>query len=100
MLTLSGAIAFSPSPSLVGAAPATTTKAAASTATASDPVAAAASSKRPLVDPSLHLDLALNLVVLQFIDDKGNVTRSIPSEKQLKAYQAHEASPAGQQGGS
>jgi hypothetical protein len=54
-------------------------------------VAASASSKRPLVNPSLHVDLALNLVVLQFIDDKGDVTNQIPSQKQLKAYQAQSA---------
>jgi hypothetical protein len=55
-----------------------------------DPIAAQAASKRPLVNPGLHLDLALNLVVLQFVDDKGDVTRSIPSEKQLKAYQSQQ----------
>jgi hypothetical protein len=46
------------------------------------------------VNPSLHLDLALNLVVLQFVDDNGNVTSQIPSQKQLKAYQAQEAASA------
>jgi len=54
----------------------------------------AAASKRPLVNPSLHLDLALNLVVLQFVDDNGNVTNSFPSAKQLKAYRVQQASPA------
>jgi hypothetical protein len=39
------------------------------------------------VNPSLHLDLALNLVVLQFVDNNGDVTTQIPSQKQLKAYQ-------------
>jgi hypothetical protein len=50
------------------------------------PASSAATSKRPLVNPSLHFDLALNLVVLEFVDDNGNVTNSIPSAKQLKAY--------------
>ncbi len=59
-----------------------------------DPASVAAASKRPLVNPSLHLDLALNLVVLQFVDDKGDVTSSIPSVKQLKAYKAHQSEPA------
>ena len=37
-------------------------------------------------NPSVHLDLALNLVVLEFRDDAGNVTSSIPSARQLQAY--------------
>jgi hypothetical protein len=41
----------------------------------------------PLANPSLHLDLALNLVVLQFFNAQGLVTQSIPSQKQLEAYQ-------------
>ncbi len=41
----------------------------------------------PLANPSLHLDLALNLVVLQFFNAAGEVTQSIPSQKQLEAYQ-------------
>jgi hypothetical protein len=41
----------------------------------------------PLTNPSLHLDLALNLVVLQFFNAQGQVTQSIPSQKQLEAYQ-------------
>ncbi len=52
-----------------------------------------AASQRPLLNPSLHLDLALNLVVLQFTDDKGDVTNSIPSAKQLKAYATHQPQP-------
>ncbi len=41
----------------------------------------------PPVNPGLHLDPALNIVVLQFFDAKGNVTQTIPSQKQLQAYQ-------------
>ena len=52
-------------------------------------------SKRPLINPSLHLDPALNLVVLQFLDNKGDVTDSIPSPKQLKAYQARQSEGTG-----
>jgi hypothetical protein len=40
------------------------------------------------VNPDFHLDLALNIVVLQFFDSKGDVTQSIPSQKQLDAYRA------------
>jgi hypothetical protein len=58
-----------------------------------DKSAEASASKRPLVNPSLHVDLALNLVVLEFVDDKGDVTNSIPSAKQLKAYQDQAEGP-------
>ncbi len=54
----------------------------------------ATASKRPLFNPSLHVDVALNLVVLQFVDDNGDVTNSIPSPKQLKAYREHLPDPA------
>ena len=40
----------------------------------------------PSVNPGLHLDVALNLVVLQFFNAQGEVTQSIPSQKQLAAY--------------
>jgi hypothetical protein len=48
---------------------------------------ASALSGPPPVNPGLHLDPALNIVVLQFYDSKGNVTQTIPSQKQLQAYQ-------------
>jgi hypothetical protein len=38
-------------------------------------------------NPSLQLDPALGLVVIQFRNDAGDVTASIPSERQLQAYQ-------------
>ena len=38
-------------------------------------------------NPSLQLDPALGLVVIQFRNDSGAVTNSIPSERQLQAYQ-------------
>jgi hypothetical protein len=37
-------------------------------------------------NPSYVLDLGLGLVVLQYYDQQGNVTSSIPSERQLQAY--------------
>jgi hypothetical protein len=48
----------------------------------------------PPVNPDLHVDLALNIVVLQFYNAQGDITQSIPSQKQLQAYQTNEASPA------
>ena len=44
-------------------------------------------------NPSLRLDSTLGMVVIEFRDDAGAVTRSIPTERQLNAYRTH-ASPA------
>lgn len=49
------------------------------------PKAAAPSLVEP--NPSLQLEPTLGLVVIQFRDDAGAVTDSIPSERQLQAYQ-------------
>ena len=38
-------------------------------------------------NPSLQLEPTLGLVVIQFRNDAGMVTNSIPSERQLRAYQ-------------
>lgn len=37
-------------------------------------------------NPSLRLDSALGQVVMEFRNDSGAVTRSIPSQQQLDAY--------------
>lgn len=39
-----------------------------------------------LPNPRLRIDAALNIVVLEFRDDAGEVSRSIPSAKEIKAY--------------
>jgi hypothetical protein len=49
--------------------------------------AATGASGAPALNPGLHLNPALNLVVLQFFNAEGEVTQSIPSQKQLRAYQ-------------
>jgi hypothetical protein len=41
----------------------------------------------PITNPSYRLDSALGLVVIEFHNDAGTVTDSIPSERQLQAYQ-------------
>jgi hypothetical protein len=38
-------------------------------------------------NPSLQLDPELGLVVIQFRNDAGEVTTSVPSERQIQAYQ-------------
>lgn len=40
--------------------------------------------------PSLAIDPALNLVVLEFRDDSGAVVNTIPSARQLAAYRTGE----------
>lgn len=40
----------------------------------------------PILNPTLRLDPALGLVVIEFRDESGNVTASIPSQRQIDAY--------------
>lgn len=51
----------------------------------------------PMPNPQLRLDAALGLVVIEFRDNSGTVTTSIPSQRQLEAYrmweQRHNAPP-------
>jgi hypothetical protein len=41
----------------------------------------------PVINPTLRLDAALGLVVIEIRNDAGAVTTSIPSERQIAAYQ-------------
>jgi len=41
----------------------------------------------PIANPSFHLDAALGLVVIEFRNDSGAVTNTIPSQRQLAEYQ-------------
>jgi len=41
----------------------------------------------PVINPTLRLDAALGLVVIEFRNDSGAITTSIPSQRQLQAYQ-------------
>lgn len=52
---------------------------------------------QPFVNPSLRLDAALGLVVIEFRDDGGAITSSIPSQRQLEAYRAHAQPPPSQE---
>jgi len=52
-----------------------------------------ASSKVTTANPSYVLDLGLGLVVLQYYDNNGDVTSSIPTEKQLQAYREGTVTP-------
>ena len=48
-------------------------------------------------NPTLRLDPALGLVVIEFLSKSGAVTSSIPSQRQLTAYQDGTAEPPGDQ---
>ncbi len=53
---------------------------------------------QPFNNPSLRLDPALGLVVIEFRNESGAVTRSIPSQQQMDAYKQHEQTPPGPDG--
>jgi hypothetical protein len=52
-----------------------------------------AANPRPFPNPSLRLDAGLGMVVLEFRDDLGEVTNSIPSQRILQAYRDHVEPP-------
>jgi hypothetical protein len=54
-----------------------------------------AATPSPIANPSLRLDPALGIVVLEFRNDAGAVTTSIPSQRQLQAYQKWETTRLG-----
>jgi hypothetical protein len=49
----------------------------------------------PIVNPTLRLDAALGLVVIEFHNDSGAITTSIPSQRQLQEYQRWQATRLG-----
>ena len=54
-----------------------------------------AATSSPIANPSLRLDPALGIVVLEFRNGAGTVTTSIPSQRQLQAYQKWDATHFG-----
>jgi hypothetical protein len=48
-----------------------------------------------IVNPTLRLDAGLGLVVIEFRNDTGDVTTSIPSQRQIEAYQRWAQTHAG-----
>jgi hypothetical protein len=48
----------------------------------------------PLLNPRMRIDPALNLVVLEFRGHDGELSRSIPSPREIDAYRSGEAEPA------
>ena len=62
------------------------------------PAHAPPSGSPPVVNPSLRLDAALGLVVIEFRDASGKLTTTIPSQQQLQAYRAASAAHSGARG--
>jgi hypothetical protein len=93
-VTLAGEIASTQA--VAAAPPAQVFRAQAATvgATRAEDAAVAVTNGPPSVNPGLHLDVALNLVVLQFFNAQGDVTQSIPSQKQLEAYAQDGSDPS------
>jgi hypothetical protein len=54
-----------------------------------------AANPSPIPNPSLRLDPALGLVVIEFRNHAGVVSRSIPSQRELEAYQKWAMTHAG-----
>ena len=70
-------------------------------ASEASPLAEPAPVASPIVNPTLRLEPALGLVVIEFRNDSGAITTSIPSQRQIEAYQRWETTrigprPAGQ----
>ncbi|WP_270936526.1 hypothetical protein [Falsiroseomonas oryzae] len=57
------------------------------------PASAAADPTQVVTNPSLRLDAALNLVVIEFRDSAGEVMASIPSPRELSAYRVSGPTP-------
>ena len=48
------------------------------------------------VNPDRRFDPTTGLVVIEFHDASGNLTNSIPTQRQLEAYRTHQQTPPGQ----
>ena len=59
-------------------------------ANVSQPSAEPAPAASLIINPTLRLEPALGLVVIEFRNDSGAITTSIPSERQIEAYQRWE----------
>jgi len=48
----------------------------------------------PFPNPVSHLDAALGIEVMQFVDNAGGITQSFPTQRQLASYTAGIGEPA------
>jgi hypothetical protein len=61
------------------------------------PPAAEAKPVQLFVNPSYQFDPTVGIVVIQFHNEAGAVSNSIPSARQLEAYRTHQETPPGEQ---
>lgn len=78
-----------------GATAARSTVAPKAAATPEAPRVAIPEAKAPklYVNPDYRFDPTTGLVVIEFHDSTGNLTNSIPSQRQLDAYRTHQRTP-------
>jgi hypothetical protein len=60
-------------------------------------VAQTAKPAQVFVNPTFRFDPSIGLVVIEFHDNTGTVTNSIPTQRQLQAYRTHQQTPPGEQ---
>ena len=83
-----------PSQVFIGAVASSPTIGPAETARAPRPAPSSAGAPSPgTPSPTLRLDPALGLVVIEFVSESGEITSSIPSQRELTAYQDGTAQP-------
>jgi hypothetical protein len=63
---------------------------------AAAPTAPAAKPVPLFVNPSYKFDPTVGLVVIEFHDNSGTISNSIPSQRQLQAYRDHQETPPGE----
>ena len=63
---------------------------------ASPPANQTAPPAQSYTNPALRLDPALGLIVIEFRNDAGSITSTIPSERQLEAYRMHQEAVPGE----
>ena len=62
-------------------------------ASAPVPAPEAAKPAKLYANPDFHFDAAAGLVVIEFRNDTGTVTDTIPTQRQLDAYRSHQDTP-------
>ena len=60
------------------------------------PVAPEAKPVQLYINPSFRFDPTVGLVVIEFHDNTGAVSNSIPSQRQLEAYRTGQQTPPGE----
>ena len=62
-------------------------------ASAATPAPETAQPGKLYANPDFHFDPAAGLVVIEFRNESGKVTNTIPTQRQLDAYRSHQDAP-------